>query len=103
MGIVEYEVWSVKCRVWSVECGECEVWSVEGRRSALDMAMFILCVRRSTLDVSCCLIFANRIVGAVSSGDDVQTAWQAWDVRLFFCVADAACGEDPSCVERHFS
>ena len=70
-----------------------------GRRSALDMATFILCVRRNTLDVSCCLFFANRIVGAVSSGDDVQTAWQAWDMRLSFCVADAAFGEDPSCVE----
>ena len=34
--------------------------------------------RRSTLDVSCCVFFANRIGRAASSGDKVQIPWQAW-------------------------
>ena len=34
--------------------------------------------RRSTLDVSCCVFFANRSVRAASSGDKVQIPWQAW-------------------------
>ena len=34
--------------------------------------------RRSTLDVSCCLFFVNRIGRAASSGDKVQIPWQAW-------------------------
>ena len=34
--------------------------------------------RRSTLDVSCRVIFANRIVRAAPSDDKVQTPWQAW-------------------------
>ena len=33
---------------------------------------------RSTLDVSCCVFFANRIVMAASSGDKVQVPWYAW-------------------------
>ena len=34
---------------------------------------------RSTLDVSCCVVFyANRIVRAVSGGDKVQISWYAW-------------------------
>ena len=33
---------------------------------------------RSTLDVSCCVFFANRIVSAARSGDKVQIPWQAW-------------------------
>eukprot|EP00435_Cladocopium_sp_Y103_P066870 s910_g29.t1 len=32
--------------------------------------------RRSTLDVSCCVFFANRIVRAASSGEKVQIVWQ---------------------------
>ena len=34
--------------------------------------------RRSTLDLSCCVFFANLIVTAASSGDKVQIPWQAW-------------------------
>ena len=34
--------------------------------------------RRSTLDVSCRVFFANRIGRAASSGDKVQIPWQAW-------------------------
>ena len=32
--------------------------------------------RRSTLDVSCCVFFVNRIGRAASSGDKVQIPWQ---------------------------
>ena len=35
-------------------------------------------VRRSTLDVSCCVLFVNRIGRAASSGDKVQISCQAW-------------------------
>ena len=41
----------------------------------------ILRGRRSTLDVSCCVFFANRIGRAASSRDKVQISWQA----LKFC------------------
>ena len=34
--------------------------------------------RRSTLDVSCCVFFANRMGRAASSGDKVQIPWQSW-------------------------
>ena len=34
--------------------------------------------RRSTLDVPCCVFFANRIGRAASSGDKVQIPWQSW-------------------------
>jgi len=34
--------------------------------------------RRSTLDVSCHVFFANRIGMAASSGDKVKIPWQAW-------------------------
>ena len=49
-----------------------------GRRSTLKTSDVILHGRRKTLDVSCCVIFANRIVSAARSGDKVQIAWQAW-------------------------
>ena len=46
------------------------------------------------------LFFANRIVRAAWSGDNVQITWQAWDiVRMSFCVAKAVFGTDPLCVE----
>lgn len=45
-----------------------------GRRSALETSMFMSRGERSTLDVSCCVPFANRIVRAASSGDNVQIA-----------------------------
>ena len=38
----------------------------------------ILHGKRSTLGVSCCVFFANRVVRAASSGDKVQIPWQAW-------------------------
>ena len=37
----------------------------------------ILRGRRSTLDVSCCMFFADRIVSAAQSGDKVQIPWRA--------------------------
>jgi len=37
----------------------------------------ILPGRRGTLDVSCCVFFANRIGRAASSGNKVQIPWQA--------------------------
>ena len=52
--------------------------SFRGRRSTLDVSIFILRGRRSTSDVSCCVFSANRIVRAASSGDKVQIPWQAW-------------------------
>ena len=52
--------------------------SFRGMRSILEVSIVILRGRRSTLDVSCCVFFANRIVRAASSGDKVQIPWQAW-------------------------
>ena len=43
--------------------------SFRGKRSTLSVTVFILRRRRSTLEESCCLFFANRIVRAASSGD----------------------------------
>ena len=40
--------------------------------------------RRSTLDVSFCVFFVNRIGRAASSGDKVQIPWQAW--HFLTCV-----------------
>ena len=69
-----------------------------GRRSTLQTSIVILRGRRSTLDVPCCVFFANRTVKAASSGENVHTAWQVWDiVRVSFCVAgSAAFEEDPA-------
>ena len=52
--------------------------SFRGRRSTLATSMVISRGRRTTLDVSCCVFFANRIVRAASSDDKVQIPWQAW-------------------------
>ena len=52
--------------------------SFHGRRSTLDVSIVILRGRCGTLDVSCCVFFANRIGRAASSGDKVQIPWQAW-------------------------
>ena len=49
-----------------------------GKRSTLDTSDVILRGRRSILDVSCCVFFANLIVSAARSGDKVQIPWQAW-------------------------
>ena len=40
--------------------------------------IWILRGRRSASDMSCYVVVANRIVGAASSGDNVQISWQAW-------------------------
>ena len=45
------------------------------RRSALDASIVILRGRRSTLDASCCVFLANRILRAMSSGNKVQFPW----------------------------
>ena len=52
-----------------------------GRSSTLETSDVILRGRRNTLDVSCCVFSANRIVNAARSGDKVQIPWQA----LAFC------------------
>jgi hypothetical protein len=44
----------------------------------LETPIIVLLGRRSALDVSRCVFVANRIVGAASSGDNVQISWQAW-------------------------
>ena len=44
----------------------------------MDVSIVIFRGRRSTLDVSCYVFFANRIGRAASSGDKVQIPWQAW-------------------------
>ena len=46
-----------------------------GRRSALDMSMFIS-GGSAALCEAC--FFANRIVRGASSGEKVQIVWQAW-------------------------
>ena len=49
-------------------------------------------------------VFANCSVRAALSSDDVQIAWQAWDiVRVPFCVTEAVFGADQLCVEYHFA
>ena len=52
--------------------------SFRGRRCTLVVSIVIWHGRRSTLDVSCCVFFANRIGRAASSGDRVRIPWQAW-------------------------
>ena len=57
--------------------------SFRGRRSTLATSIVILRGRRSTSDVSCCVVFANRIVRAARSGDMVQIPWQAWICEMY--------------------
>ena len=72
---------------------------------------FIFCGRYSTLETLVFIFrrvvlcaFANRIVMAASCGDNMQIAWQVWDiVRVPFCLTGAVFGEDPSRVECHFA
>ena len=54
-----------------------------GRRSTLATSIVILRGRRSTSDVSCCVVFANCIVRAARSGDMVQIPWQAWICEMY--------------------
>ena len=49
-----------------------------GRDSTLETSDVILRGTRGTLDVSCSLFFANRIVRAALSAGKVQIPWQAW-------------------------
>ena len=49
-----------------------------GRRNTLETSHVIVRGKRSTLDVSCCVFFANRIVSAARSGDKVQIPWHMW-------------------------
>ena len=61
------------------------------------------CVASAALDVLCCMFYTNRIGRAMSSGDKVQIAWQAWDiVRVSSGVAGAAFGADPLCGDCFF-
>ena len=52
--------------------------SLRGRRSTLETSIVSLRGKRSTFDVSSYVFFANRIVRAAWSGDNVQIPWQAW-------------------------
>jgi len=68
--------------VWQAQ-GFCDVFRKDALQFSwqaqhLDVSIFILRVRRNTLDASCCVFFANRIGRAASSGDKVQIPWQAW-------------------------
>ena len=54
-----------------------------GRCSTSETSSVIRRGRRSTSDVSCCVFFANRIVGAASSGDNVQIPRPAWHFVRF--------------------
>ena len=61
-------------KVWrAVLCGRRNTFPIRFRKMRCSFRG-----RRSTLDVSCCVFFANRIVRAASSGDKVQIPWQAW-------------------------
>ena len=55
-------------------------------------SMFILRGMRSTLDMSCCRFFANRIVRAASSGDSVHIAVSFWMAGAAFCEDPILCG-----------
>ena len=71
-----------------------------GRRSTLNVSILLL--RGSAALQTCALacFFANRIVRAASSGDNVQIAWQALDiVRMPFSVAATIFGANPLRVE----
>ena len=75
----------VTCRKWFCVAGAILLGrfqkircSFRGRRSTLDVSIFISRGRRTTLDVSRRVVFANRIFRAASSGDKVQIPWQAW-------------------------
>ena len=70
----------------SFSCGRCntfapfskdEYYSFHGMHRTLDMLIFILCQKGSTLEDSCCVLFANRIVRAASSGDTKFRGLQA--------------------------
>jgi hypothetical protein len=52
--------------------------SFRGRRNTLDVSIVILRGRFSTLGMSRCVFFANRIVRAASSGDKIQIPARAW-------------------------
>ena len=54
-----------------------------GGRNAWETSHVILRGSRITLDVSCCVFFANRIVSAARSGDKVQIPWQAWQFLTY--------------------
>ena len=48
------------------------------RRNTLATSIVTLHGKRSTLEIFRAFFFANRIVRAASSGDNMQLAWQAW-------------------------
>ena len=64
------------CRFQKMSC------SSRGKCSTLETSIVIWRRRRSTLAESRCVIFANRIVRAASSGDNMQIAWQVWNKNL---------------------
>eukprot|EP00435_Cladocopium_sp_Y103_P022073 s1647_g5.t1 len=48
------------------------------KRVGMKVSIVIFRGRRSTLDVSCCVVCANRIVRAASRSENVQIVWQEW-------------------------
>ena len=63
----------------------------------------VFCVVGATLDMPCCVLLANRVVGPVSPVDKAQIAWQVCDiVRVSFCMTGAACGEFFCVVSAYF-
>ena len=89
----EIQTCFITCRKWFCTLGAIRrfqkiSFTFRGRRSTLDLTVFILRGRRGTLEESCCVVFENRIVRAASSGDNMQIPWQAWHfVTIDGCLA----------------
>ena len=64
----------------------------------MDVSIFILRGRHSTL-----FFWVNRNVRVLSSGDNVQIAWQVCDVVRGPCCLAAPFGADPLFVEGRFA
>ena len=63
-------------RFRKISCG------FRGRRGTLDVSIVISRGKCSTLDVSCCVFFANRMVRAASSGNKVQIPYNSVAAKL---------------------
>ena len=68
----------VTCRKSFVFLWQAQYFCDIFRRCVAVVSSVILRGRRSALGVWCCVVFANHIGRAASSGDRVQIPWQAW-------------------------
>ena len=64
---------------------------------------FILRGRRSTVDVWCCVFLRSALSGLRQVVTTCKLCCKRGIVRVSFCVAGAAFGADPLCVECHFA